>query len=265
MKRILFSALLLVSALMANAFDNRYQIVAKIENGVEKPYQGVITLTGSQNYRGLVEYNHLTIYISDIINYSWSIMRKDILDEQTVRLTDYGNKSLTYKQLNDSLFVFDLPLFYGSKQGTVKYKAVIEGEPQEAAAAAAKQAKAQDALHGLFGSGSGTNTAGSGSAATSNYVRGGSGKSNGASWSVAGRGLMGSLSKPSYNSNSEGTVVVSIRVDSNGNVVSATKGAGTNTSDQALIQAACDAAKKAKFTGGDGVAVGTITYVFKLS
>jgi len=146
----------------------------------------------------------------------------------------------------------------------------------EAAAAAkkaeedAKKAKAQNAMQGLFGSGSGTgsgstNTAGSGSAATNNPVGAGSGKSNGASWSLAGRGLNGTLSKPSYNSNSEGTVVVSIRVDANGNVVSATKGAGTNTSDQALIQAACDAAKKAKFTSGDGVAVGTITYVFKLS
>lgn len=134
----------------------------------------------------------------------------------------------------------------------------------------AKKAKAQSAMAGLFGSGSGTgtgstNTAGSGSAATKNPVGSGSGSSNGASWSLAGRGLSGSLSKPAYGSNAEGTVVVAIRVDQNGNVVSATKGAGTDTADQTLINAAIEAAKKAKFTAGDGVAVGSITYVFRLN
>lgn len=149
-------------------------------------------------------------------------------------------------------------------------KAAEEAAAAKKAEEDAKKAKAQSTMKGLFGSGSGTgsgstNTEGSGSAASKNPVGAGSGKSNGASWSLAGRGLSGSLSKPAYGSNAEGTVVVAIRVDQNGNVVSATKGAGTNTSDQALIQAAIDAAKKAKFTTGDGVAVGTITYVFKLN
>lgn len=149
-------------------------------------------------------------------------------------------------------------------------KAAEEAAAAKKAEEDAKKAKAQSTMKGLFGSGSGTgsgstNTEGSGGAASKNPVGAGSGKSNGASWSLAGRGLSGSLSKPAYGSNAEGTVVVAIRVDQNGNVVSATKGAGTNTSDQALIQAAIDAAKKAKFTTGDGVAVGSITYVFKLN
>lgn len=148
-------------------------------------------------------------------------------------------------------------------------KAAEEAAKAKKAEEDAKKAKAQDAMKNLFGSGSGTgtgstNTSGSGSAKKDNPVGSGSGKSNGASWSLAGRGLNGSLSKPAYSSNSEGTVVVAIRVDQNGNVVSATKGAGTNTADQSLINAAIEAAKKAKFTAGDGVAVGSITYVFKL-
>lgn len=149
-------------------------------------------------------------------------------------------------------------------------KAAEEAAKAKKAEEDAKKAQAQNAMKNLFGSGSGTgsgstNTQGSGDAATKNPVGSGSGRSNGASWSLAGRGLNGTLSKPSYSSNAEGTVVVAIRVDQNGNVISATKGAGTNTSDQSLINAAIEAAKKAKFTAGDGVAVGSITYVFKLS
>ena len=134
----------------------------------------------------------------------------------------------------------------------------------------AKKAKAQSAMKGLFGSGSGS---GSGSSTTegagSNTSKGsnpvGSGISNGNSWSLNGRSLNGKLSAPQYNSNSEGIVVVRIRVNAAGQVVEATKGSGTNTSDQTLIDAAINAAKKANFSSGNGDVIGTITYKFKLN
>ena len=134
----------------------------------------------------------------------------------------------------------------------------------------AKKAKAQSAMKGLFGSGSGS---GSGSSTTegsgSNTSKGsnpvGSGISNGNSWSLNGRSLKGKLSTPQYTSNSEGIVVVRIRVNAAGQVVEATKGSGTNTSDQSLIDAAIMAAKKANFSSGNGDVIGTITYKFKLN
>lgn len=313
MKRLFLSLLMAAMAMMASAFVNRYNIISKIDGGAEKACSGTISLSGNKNYEGLVSYSSLTIYINDMVNYEWSLYYKNIIDETTVEMTNtLKSYKLQMKQVDDSTYIFTLPLFYGSKQGNVKYKAVQEDysaayrtsanlnsvptrpsitvvdpsvaaakaakaeadrlasaeaaakKAAEAAAAAkkaeedAKKARAQNAMQELFGSGSGT---GSGS---SNPAGSGRVMSNGALWSLAGRGLNGSLAKPAYSSNAEGTVVVAIRVDQNGNVVSATKGAGTNTNDQSLINAAIEAAKKAKFTAGDGVAVGSITYVFKL-
>lgn len=302
MKRIFFSLLFVATALMANAFVNKYNIVGKIDGGVEMPCSGTISLRGDKSSSGLVSYSSLTIYINDMVNYEWSLYYKNIIDETTVEMTDIMRTyALQMQQVSSSTYIFTLPLFYGSKQGTVRYKAVLAGheatasynDPSVAAALAAKEeadrlaraeaaarkaaeeaaaakkaeedakkAKSQNTMKDLFGSGSGT---GSGSAASKNPVGAGSGRSSGASWSLAGRGLSGSIPRPAYGSNAEGTVVVAIRVDQNGNVVSATKGAGTNTTDQALIQAAIDAAMKAKFTAGNGAAVGSITFVFKLN
>ena len=85
-------------------------------------------------------------------------------------------------------------------------------------------------------------------------------------WSLNGRGLLGKLAQPSYQGNEEGTIVVEIRVDASGNVVNAaiaTK--GTTITNEILRKAAIEAAKKNKFTAGDGVVIGTITYNFRLN
>ena len=107
--------------------------------------------------------------------------------------------------------------------------------------------------------GSGT---GEGDARQGNPV--GQGSSEGHSWSLSGRALMGKLINPLYEVNVEGRVTVSIRVDESGNVVGVSIGRPTDISDAAIQQAALDAARKAKFSVGDNVAVGTITYHFKL-
>ena len=74
------------------------------------------------------------------------------------------------------------------------------------------------------------------------------------------------LHKPSYDSKEQGKVVVTIKVDKNGNVTSAVAGAkGTNVSDQTLWQLAKDAALKSKFVSDPNAPdtqVGTITYNF---
>lgn len=94
----------------------------------------------------------------------------------------------------------------------------------------------------------------------------GQGSQGGHSWSLNGRNLLGKLAQPSYQSNEEGRIVVEIRVDASGTVVSASIATkGTTITDEALRNATITAAKKNKFSTGGGVAIGTITYNFRLN
>ena len=93
----------------------------------------------------------------------------------------------------------------------------------------------------------------------------GNGFSEGNSWSLAGRGIKGTLPQPANNFGQAGKVVVQIRVNAAGQVVDARETTGTNVSDKTTIQLALEAAKKAKFTEGDHDQIGTITYIFKLN
>lgn len=85
---------------------------------------------------------------------------------------------------------------------------------------------------------------------------------------LSGRSVVGSLPKPSYNAQLEGTVVVQVKVDQYGNVTEAVPGVeGTTVTDKGLWNAARNAAMKAHFnTSADApvVQMGTITYKFKL-
>ena len=82
-------------------------------------------------------------------------------------------------------------------------------------------------------------------------------------FSLNGRKCL-SLPKPHYNTNIEGTVVIEISVDKNGNVIAASVKAGS-VPNEALRNAALAAAKKARFdTSSKNVTqVGTISYYFK--
>lgn len=133
-----------------------------------------------------------------------------------------------------------------------------------------KKKKEQDAINnanntmsGLFGNGghSGSGTT-SGSGTQGNPA--GKGTSGGNSWSLTGRSLSGRLASPNYENDVEGKVTVNIRVDANGNVTSASIGSPTTISDQATRNAAISAAKSTRFTSGNGVATGSITYNFNL-
>lgn len=118
-------------------------------------------------------------------------------------------------------------------------------------------------LDGLFGQSGGS---GSGSSAGSDKQGNpaGSGTQGGNSWSLNGRGLNGNLVSPDYEKNVEGMITVQIRVDADGQVVSATLGKPTTISDLTTQNAAIRAAKRTRFTGGASVSIGTISYNFKL-
>lgn len=122
------------------------------------------------------------------------------------------------------------------------------------------QAKAAAGAFGKSpGAGSGNTT---GDAMQGNPA--GSGSSGGHSWSLAGRDVMGDLPQPDYNTKNEGgRIVVNIRVDRAGNVTDVyIDPRGTNIAEKELRDATLAAAKRAKFTAGNNVATGTITYNF---
>ena len=90
----------------------------------------------------------------------------------------------------------------------------------------------------------------------------GHGSSAGNSWCLSGRSIKGSLPQASDKFNQEGRVIIEIRVNAKGDVISAVHKGGT-ISDKKQIQTALEAARKAKFTEGDHDQIGTITYNFK--
>lgn len=83
---------------------------------------------------------------------------------------------------------------------------------------------------------------------------------------LQGRGLVGDLPRPSYPGQQGGKVVIRVTVDAKGNVTSATfEPRGSTTTDAALVRAATEAARKARFTESRAtVQGGTITYNFRL-
>ncbi len=123
--------------------------------------------------------------------------------------------------------------------------------------------RANNSMSGLFGSG-GTTGSGNTSGNNTQGNPAGSGTSGGNSWSLSGRSLSGRLVAPSYDNDVEGVVTVQIRVDSNGNVISATIGTPTTISDATTRNAAIAAARSTKFSSGSGTAAGSITYNFRL-
>jgi len=115
------------------------------------------------------------------------------------------------------------------------------------------------------GSGNGTgNGSGDGSESGIQGNPAGHGNLGGNSWNLNGRSLTGRLISPSYDNDVEGKITVSIRVDENGHVVSASVVPPSTISDSQTRNAALSAAKNTKFTAGKGIVAGTIVYNFKL-
>jgi len=133
----------------------------------------------------------------------------------------------------------------GGNRGTAESGSGIQGSPQGNAAIGA--------YTGVGGTGSSGSGAGSGVG----------------SYALTGRSLRegSTLPPPAYNIQEEGTIVVDITVNPQGDVISATvRPRGTNIDNAAMRQSATEAAKKAKFNniGGTQNQIGTITYRYSL-
>ena len=155
---------------------------------------------------------------------------------------------------------------------TAKKRAAEEAARKKAAEEAAAKAAAGSRVAGAFAGankGNSGNLAGNGSqgAPTGNSnvgtTAGAGGLGTGTSAQVAGRTVVW-LARPQYaDSNSEGTVLVSIQVNPAGAVTQATVTSST-TSSSALKAAAVAAARQSRFSEGAQTESGTITYRFKL-
>ncbi|MCR5714127.1 MAG: TonB family protein [Bacteroidales bacterium] len=89
----------------------------------------------------------------------------------------------------------------------------------------------------------------------------------GHSFDLTGRSLNGALPRPEYVGQNDGTVVIEITVDKDGQVIQAQyRLRGSTTSDETLVAAARAAALRARFDRKPDapVQMGTITYIFKL-
>ncbi|MBO6005401.1 MAG: hypothetical protein J6P49_00870 [Paludibacteraceae bacterium] len=146
----------------------------------------------------------------------------------------------------------------------------IAAEQKAAAEKKAKEDQAKALAAGAFGKGgtsSGSGPGGGGSGSTpGNPLGKGSGTSNGQSWSLSGRDLVGSIPKPAYVGNQEGVIIITITVDKSGNVIGTDVGKGTTISDEALRNECKASARKIKFTTNPkavGNQIGSITYRFK--
>ena len=122
--------------------------------------------------------------------------------------------------------------------------------------------QADELMGDLFNSSTGGSGRTTGETTAGNPV--GKGSMDGNSWSLDGRGLLGSMPRPAYSKNTEGYLTVEIRVNDAGEVISARIQKGT-ISDNTIRNAAIDAAKKTRFSSGRGTVTGTITYNFKLN
>ena len=157
-------------------------------------------------------------------------------------------------------------------EDAARRKAAEDAARKKAAEEAAKAA-ANNRVAGAFGSGGNKGDSGN----TSGKGNQGSATGDSNVGSSTGHGGLGTgttarvgnrtvvyLAKPAYaDSQSEGTVIVAIRVDAAGKVISASVTRST-TSSSALKSAAVAAAKQSKFSEGNAVESGTITYRFKL-
>ena len=144
-------------------------------------------------------------------------------------------------------------------------RAAEEAARKKAAEEAAKRQAINNQMAGLFNNKGTGNIAGTQGDAQGNSMTGAtSGSAGYGEFDLGGRGMVGALPRPSYNSNENGKVVVYVNVNASGKVLKAKWGKGTTTSSRVLLLAAEEAAMKAKFkaVSGTSIVTGTITYYF---
>lgn len=135
-----------------------------------------------------------------------------------------------------------------------------------------RQEQLNDQAANLFGAGSSGAGHGAGQGASTGGNQGASSSGGGGfgEFDLGGRGLYpgSALPRPSYTVQEEGTIVITVIVDPQGNVITAdVRARGTNITNESMRRSAIEAARKARFAVINQAdnQTGTITYRYKLN
>ena len=222
-----------------------YQIPPPPEEGITINFGYQDFGSGSEQLEQIVEEQEITP--QDIVNNNpvvEDISTQDIEETPTTKLKEQLEKPKEVNKIEEKKpepVVNTKALYPGKKQNNSNSQGISEGQEDQGS---------QD-----------------GDPNSNAYTGGGTG-TNGIAYQLGGR-TIAEIKKPNYDSQQQGKVVVTIRVDRNGKVISATPGAkGSTTTNAYLYSKAKEAALKTTFeanTTAPEIQVGTIIYNFKLN
>ena len=222
-----------------------YQIPPPAEEGITINFGYQDFGSGSEQPEQIVEEQEITP--QEIVNNNpvvEDISTQDIEETPTTKLKEQLEEPKKVKKIEEKKpepVVNTKALYPGKKQNNSNSQGISEGQGDQ-----------------------GSQDGGSNSNA---YTGGGIG-TNGIAYQLGSR-TIAEIKKPNYDSQQQGKVVVTIRVDRNGKVISATPGAkGSTTTNAYLYSKAKEAALKTTFeanTTAPEIQVGTIIYNFKLN
>jgi len=222
-----------------------YQIPPPPEEGITINFGYQDFGSGSEQAEQIVEEQEITP--QEIVNNNpvvEDISTQDIEETPTTKLNEQLEKPEEVKKIEEKKpepVVNTKALYPGKKQNNSNSQGISEGQGDQGS---------QD-----------------GDPNSNAYTGGGIG-TNGIAYQLGGR-TIAEIKKPNYDSQQQGKVVVTIRVDRNGKVISATPGAkGSTTTNAYLYSKAKEAALKTTFeanTTAPEIQVGTIIYNFKLN
>ena len=222
-----------------------YQIPPPPEEGITINFGYQDFGSGSEQAEQIVEEQEITP--QEIVNNNpvvEDISTQDIEETPTTKLNEQLEKPEEVKMIEEKKpepVVNTKALYPGKKQNNSNSQGISEGQGDQGS---------QD-----------------GDLNSNAYTGGGIG-TNGIAYQLGGR-TIAEIKKPNYDSQQQGKVVVTIRVDRNGKVISATAGAkGSTTTNAYLYSKAKEAALKTTFeanTTAPEIQVGTIIYNFKLN
>ena len=222
-----------------------YQIPPPPEEGITINFGYQDFGSGSEQVEQIVEEQEITP--QEIVNNNpvvEDISTQDIEETPTTKLKEQLEKPKEVKKIEEKKpepVINTKALYPGKKQNNSNSQGISEGQGDQGS---------QD-----------------GDPNSNAYTGGGTG-TNGIAYQLGGR-TIAEIKKPNYDSQQQGKVVVTIRVDRNGKVISATPGAkGSTTTNAYLYSKAKEAALKTTFeanTTAPEIQVGTIIYNFKLN
>lgn len=222
-----------------------YQIPPPPEEGITINFGYQDFGSGSEQVEQIVEEQEITP--QEIVNNNpvvEDISTQDIEETPTTKLKEQLEKPKEVNKIEEKKpepVVNTKALYPGKKQNNSNSQGISEGQGDQGS---------QD-----------------GDPNSNAYTGGGTG-TNGIAYQLGGR-TIAEIKKPNYDSQQQGKVVVTIRVDRNGKVISATPGAkGSTTTNAYLYSKAKEAALKTTFeanTTAPEIQVGTIIYNFKLN